>query len=231
MPRRRLTALELSGERARLRRHRPEDAPAAFALLAGQEAILRWLLWDGPESEEELASYYGGTRARELDGDSLHLALEERATGALAGSFSLRFSGQPGQGDVGYWVGLPFQGRGLGREALDLVAHLAFRHLKANALSASVFVGNTVSRHLLERCGFTLVRTAPGRSKKGGERIEEWHFVLLAREWRRLRAGFAPLGETVTWEEVPDATDVGEFLSRESEASAGDSPTPGTAEG
>ena len=230
MPRRRLTALELSGERARLRPHRPEDAPAAFALLAGQEAILRWLVWDGPESEEELASYYSGTRARELDGDSLHLALEERATGALAGSFSLRFSGHPGQGDVGYWVGLPFQGRGLGREALDLVAHLAFRHLRANALSASVFVGNAVSRHLLERCGFTLVRTAPGRSKKGA-RNQEWHFVLFAREWRRLRAGFEPAGETVSWEDVPDAPDIGESPSWASEASEGESPTPRASDG
>ena len=44
MPRR-LTALDLAGVRARLRPHRAEDADAAYALLAGQDEILRsvWL--------------------------------------------------------------------------------------------------------------------------------------------------------------------------------------------
>lgn len=225
MTRRRLAALDLAGERVRLRLHRAEDAPAAYALLAGQDTILRWLLWDGPASEEELAAYYRGALTHGPDGSDLHLAIEELATGALAGSFSLRFSGHADQGDVGYWVGVPFQGRGLGREALDLVAHLAFRHLGANALYAWVFVGNTVSRHLLERCGFTLARTLPGRTHKRGARIEEWHFVLLASEWRRLRAGFRAAREAVTWEEDFDP-DGFQPPRRAGASHGGESPTP-----
>lgn len=202
---RRLAALALEGERARLRLHRAEDARAAFELLAGREEILRWLVWEGPASSRELAEHYGRACVSSPGGLELRLALEDVASGALAGSFSLRFPGQPGQGDVGYWVGLAFQKRGLGREALELLAHLAFEHLATHALNAWVFVGNASSRRVLERTGFTLVRSVPGRVRKSGQRIDEWHFVLLASEWRRLRADFRPRRESLAWEEAPGA--------------------------
>jgi len=189
----------LEGERVRLRPHRVEDAAAAFEMLAGEEAILRWLVWDGPSSPAELEDHYRTWRAGDVDGKDLRLALEERASGALVGSISLRFEGHPDQGDAGYWVGVPWQGRGLGSEALALAAHLAFRHLGAHSLYAWVFVGNDASRRVLERAGFSLVRTVPGRVTKRGTRVDEWHFVLLSSEWRRLRGDFRPLREVVRW--------------------------------
>ena len=206
---RRLAAVDLVGERARLRGHRSEDADAAYALLAGRDEILRWLVWDGPTTPGELAEYYRRWAVEGDGGPDLRLAIEERATGALAGSLSVRFGGHPGQGDVGYWVGLAFQRRGLGREALELTAHLAFRHLAASSLYAWVFVGNSASRRVLERTGFTLVRTVPGRILKRGARVDEWHFVLLASEWRRLRPDFRPESDEVAWTEqaAPDALD------------------------
>jgi RimJ/RimL family protein N-acetyltransferase len=203
MPQRRLVDVDLCGERVRLRLHRAEDAAAAFALLEGQDEILRWLVWEGPSSPLDLAEYY--RRGAHLDGAlDLHLAieeraLEERASGALIGSLSLRFTGHPGQGDVGYWIGVPFQGRGFGREALALTAHLAFRYLGAQALQAWVFVGNVASRRVLEHSGFTLTRTVPGRIVKRGRRVDEWHFVLLSSEWRRLAVGVTPTSEKVAW--------------------------------
>jgi RimJ/RimL family protein N-acetyltransferase len=187
--------LELVGERVRLRPHRGDDAREAFALLAGRDEILRWLLWDGPGSIGELVAHYREWWSNGGDGPELRLALEERASGALAGSLSLRFTGHPGQGDLGYWVGEPYQRRGLAREAIALCARLAFRHLGAQSLYAWVFVDNLASRRVLERNGFTLARTVPARILKRGRRVDEWHFVLLASEWRRLGGARAPAPE------------------------------------
>jgi RimJ/RimL family protein N-acetyltransferase len=206
MPRRRLATFELSGEVVRLRAHRSSDGPAAYALLAGQDEILRWLVWDGPNSPEELSEHYQRWCLEGDGGPDLRLAIEDRASGALAGSLSLRFEGHAGQGDLGYWIGRQFQGQGFGQEALALAAHAAFRHLGAHALYAWVFVGNQASRRILERTGFTLARTVPGRVLKRRERVDEWHFVLLASEWRRLRADFRPQHESVAWLEE-DASD------------------------
>ena len=198
---RRLARLRLAGERARLRPHEAGDAEPAFALLHRQEEILRWLVWDGPSSPEELRDYYSRWCLDTESGCDYRLAIEELAGGTLAGSISVRFAGHPRQGDIGYWVGLGFQRRGLGSEALALVAHLAFAHLDADSLYAWVFVGNLASRRVLERAGFSLVRSVPGRIVKRGQRVDEWHFVLLRSEWQRLRAGFRPLEEEVAWEE------------------------------
>jgi len=201
MPSRRLASLCLEGPRVRLRLHAEGDAGPAYALLAGETRILRWLVWDGPACSEDLAEHY---RQACFDGEhaqDFRLALEERAGGRLIGSLSLRFGGHPGQGDVGYWIGVPFQGQGHGREALQLAAHLAFTHLAAQSLYAWVFVGNEPSRRVLERAGFTLVRTVPGRVLKHGARVDEWHFVLLKSDWRRHFGGFRPLQESVTWSE------------------------------
>jgi RimJ/RimL family protein N-acetyltransferase len=201
MTRQRLAAIELVGARVRLRPHRGDDAAAAFSLLDGQDEILRWLVWDGPSSPVELREYYRHWCVEGQDGPDLRLAIEELATGRLAGSLSIRFGGHAGQGDVGYWVGLPFQRRGLGGEALALAAHLAFAHLGAQTLYAWVFVGNETSRKVLERTGFTLARTVNGRIQKRGRRVDEWHFVLLESEWRRRFADFSPGTAEVRWAE------------------------------
>lgn len=206
MTERRLLSVRLAGERARLRPHGPGDAPDAFAMLAGNEAILRWLVWAGPGSVEELASYYRGWRGGSGGpGSYYRLAIEALASGQLVGSISIALGFAGGTGDVGYWIGSAFQGRGLGREALALLAHLAFRHLRATALEARVFTGNGASRRILEHCGFTLERTVRARRRPGEAPIDQWRFVLLAGEWRRLAPPLALSEELVEWDPPVEA--------------------------
>jgi RimJ/RimL family protein N-acetyltransferase len=198
MTSRQLARLHLEGEHVLLRPHRAEDDRAAFALLAGRAEILRWLLWSGPTSVDELREHYRTWQVHDTGRQELRLAIVERAGGLVAGSMALRSglaSELPGQdgattADIGYWIGTPFQGRGLGRESIGLLAHLAFRHLGTHALHAWVFVGNLPSRRVLEHNGFTLVRTVPRGTIKDGRAIDEWQFVLLERDWRRLRREF-----------------------------------------
>jgi ribosomal-protein-serine acetyltransferase len=205
MTERRLVKACLAGERAGLRPHVPGDAPEAFAMLADNEPILRWLVWAGPGSVEELASYYRGWRGGDGGpGSHYRFAIEELSSGRLAGSISIALALAGGTGDVGYWVGTEFQGRGLGREALLLTTHLAFRHLGAAALEARVFTGNGASRRILERCGFTLERTVLARRRPAEAPIDQWRFVLLASEWRRLVAVPALSREEIEWEPLPD---------------------------
>src|SRR5262245_54519540 len=209
MTSRRLARLHLEGERALLRPHRADDDRAAFALLAGRAEILRWLLWSGPTSVDELREHYRVWHVHDSGRHELRLAIVERASGSFAGSMALRVGlglelpehDGATTADIGYWIGTAFQGRGLGRESVGLLAHLAFRHLGTGALHAWVFVGNQPSRRVLEHNGFTLVRTVPRGTIKDGRAIDEWQFVLLERDWRRLRRDFQPAREEVVWEE------------------------------
>lgn len=175
-----------------IRPHVPEDAEAAFELLHEREPILRWLVWDGPRELDELRMYYSRWVVAGEGGNDYHFAVVERDTERLVGSIGVRFTGHPGTGDVGYWLGEPYWGRGYATEAVRLVDHVAFEHLGAQVLCAWVFVGNDASRTVLERNGYSLVRTIHGRVRKGTVAQDEWYLTLLESEWRGGRGTWRP---------------------------------------
>ena len=192
-----ITWAVLEGEQVRLRPLDPADAEAAFPLIHEREPILRWLVWGGPTEVSELEAYFGRWIRPHEDGADYGFAIEERATGAFAGSITVRFAGHSQIGDLRYWLGEPFWGRGFVTEAIGLITHLAFTRLGATSLCAWVFVGNDPSRRALEKNGFTHVRTALARARSGGELHDEWYLVLLRSEWARARGVTRPLREEV----------------------------------
>jgi RimJ/RimL family protein N-acetyltransferase len=56
--------------------------------------------------------------------------------------------------ELGYWLGLPFWGKGYATEALHAVIDYAFTDLEREALQAGARVTNPASRRVLEKCGF-----------------------------------------------------------------------------
>ncbi len=86
----------------------------------------------------------------------------ERATHAIAGRIALTNieRGVFQNGRFGYWIGAPFQGRGLMSEALALAITHCFRPSEQGGMGlhrvcANIMPTNTRSRNLLERIGFT----------------------------------------------------------------------------
>ncbi len=57
-------------------------------------------------------------------------------------------------GELGYWLGVPFWGRGLATEAARAVIDYAFAELGHEVLSSGARVSNPASRRVLEKCGF-----------------------------------------------------------------------------
>ena len=56
--------------------------------------------------------------------------------------------------DLGYWLGVPFWGRGFATEAARAVIDHAFGELECEALQSGARVTNPASRRVLEKCGF-----------------------------------------------------------------------------
>lgn len=85
----------------------------------------------------------------------------ERATDSIAGRIALtNIERGPFQnGRFGYWLGAPFEGKGLMTEAMQLAVSHCFRPLDTGGLGlhrvcANIMPRNTRSRKLLERVGF-----------------------------------------------------------------------------
>lgn len=176
-----LDDLDLRGERVRLRRPRVEDSEALHAHIAGRREILDWIEWPGPRNVEELREKARHWRTESDDAANYHLAIERLDTNEVAGALSLRFVDHPRTGDVGYWIAVPHQNRGLASEAVALTAWLAFDALGADGLTACVFEGNLASRRVLEKLGFDLRRTE-GCGGLFSPR-PRWSFELARAAW------------------------------------------------
>ena len=188
--------IELLGDKVRLRPIRASDAADAYRLLA-DDAILRWLSWDGPASEAEIAETYRRWEMELKTDENCYLAIERVDEPGLVGCITARFPRHPRQVDIGYWLGVPYWNRGYMTEAVRLVCHLSFNHLGAVRAYATVFVGNNGSRKVLEKNGFSVDGTLRHHVFKRGKFLDSWFLTLLRSEWVTERERFSPRHEDV----------------------------------
>lgn len=192
-----LADVELAGAKVLLRPISVADVDAAFALVHQRREVTDWLVWDGPETREELVRYYESWANRQPSGANYHFAVIERASGAFCGAIGLRFEGHAFEGDVGYWLGARHWSAGLGSEAVALVAWLAFEHLAAEALVARVFESNVASERVLAKNGFREDPDVRDQVVKRDELRALRTFRLTEGEWRAGEARALPLIERV----------------------------------
>ena len=144
---------EVAGELVQLRPSSAADAAASFELVHDQPAITDWILWDGPESIEELEERYSCWAQEREDRTLYAFSIVERASGEWAGSIGVWHYHEEPVAVLGYLVGVPYQGRGLGTEAVSCAVELAFRELQVLLIRAEVFANNLPSIRILEKVG------------------------------------------------------------------------------
>lgn len=179
----RLDRAEVTGERVRLRAISSGDAQVCFELVHGMGAITDWIEWDGPETVEELEEGYSAWLTDTEELTQYKFAIVDRDTDAWAGSIDIRHLTEDPVASIGYFIGVPFQGRGLGSEAVHLVVELAFRELAVLLVRAEVFSGNHPSMRVLEKAGLHRDQGQESSFEKGGKIIEEHVYSISRAEW------------------------------------------------
>ena len=88
-----------------------------------------------------------------------------RETGQPVGCISLMLGkashiGLPDtEGEIGYWIGVPYWGRGLMPEAVREIPRHGFEDLQLKRIWCGYFDGNARSKRVQEKCGFQYIRT------------------------------------------------------------------------
>ena len=91
---------------------------------------------------------------------------------------------QEGEGEIGYWIGVPYWGRGLIPEAVHRLLARCFDDLGLQAVWCGYYDGNTQSRRVMEKCGFRPHHTETGKTSPLGD-VRTEHFMRLTREeWK-----------------------------------------------
>lgn len=137
--------------RLRLRPFEPGDVDDALRAAADPE-IRRWQTW---------ADGYDRERATDFCTVQAHIEPENKLTWAvdaddrLVGAVGLnRADWANGKVEVGYWIGPWARRRGYAREAVRAVAAYAFS-IGLHRVELLAAVGNTASRGVAERAGFS----------------------------------------------------------------------------
>lgn len=75
--------------------------------------------------------------------------------GLMIGDMS-NFKLPPNEGELGYWIGVPYWGRGYTTEACQALVQWGFETLGLEKIWAGAFEDNTASQRVQEKCGLTL---------------------------------------------------------------------------
>lgn len=92
-------------------------------------------------------------------------AIEEKESGHIIGSISIKSPQNSsicigyGEGEIGYWLGVPYWNRGLMPEAAKAVIEYGFVTLKLHTLWCGHYGENARSRRVIEKCGFVYHHT------------------------------------------------------------------------
>lgn len=89
------------------------------------------------------------------------------------------------EGELGFWIGVPFWGRGLIPEAVRELTRHAFDDLDLKKLWCGYFDGNEKSKRCQEKCGFTYHHTKKDIYWKALDKTLTEHVTLLTKEtWK-----------------------------------------------
>jgi len=109
--------------------------------------------------------------------------------GDVAGVVGLAdVQGRGGSAELGYWVGVPYWGRGYATAACVMAVDFAFGWLELAEVHAYPLRENAASRRVLEKAGFRLEGTIPNKYPKWGPGRSLAHYRITRAHWSGLPA-------------------------------------------
>jgi RimJ/RimL family protein N-acetyltransferase len=174
----------LETERLVLRTPRLEDAKA-IATLANDRRIA--------ENTRRIAHPYTVNHAEEFIASQSDKAgdlvfIVTLANGTIIGSCGVVESDSSPMPELGYWLGVPYWGKGYATEAVRAVIDHAFTECDYAALQAGARVTNPSSRHILEKCGFQWTGVGLCRIRAIASSAPIDQFRLERRIWASLKS-------------------------------------------
>jgi RimJ/RimL family protein N-acetyltransferase len=145
-----------------------------------------WTDVPSPQRERESLAHWWRYRA-EWSAQNWHWCGAVRVDGHVAGAQDVWAKDFDTLHEVssGSFVGLEYQGRGIGKEMRTAALHLAFAGLGAERAYSGYLEGNEPSRRVSESLGY--VANGYGTVLVRGEAVREIHLVLEREAWESRR--------------------------------------------
>jgi RimJ/RimL family protein N-acetyltransferase len=174
----------LETERLLLRPLESRDARLVRKLAGAREVADTTLLIPHPYPAGVAEDFIAWTRQAAAAGTEYVFAVTLASSGALVGCVGLRVDETHARAELGYWIGVPYWGRGYATEAARRVVRFAFESLDLNRLDSSCFARNAASARVLEKSGFAREGLRPQHVRRFGRFEDLAIYGLLRGDWQ-----------------------------------------------
>ncbi len=170
----------ITSERLTLRPWHGDDASDVETIMA-EPALHEFLPLPSPYTSADATQFVTnfGVQGRRA-GTAVAGAMVETASGALVGAVELRLPGpRDTSGEIGYWVGVPAQGRAYAAEATSALSGWAFQH-GVRRIELRCAVGNIASAKTALIAGFRFEAITRGKELTPDGVVDGALFARLA---------------------------------------------------
>jgi RimJ/RimL family protein N-acetyltransferase len=177
---------EITAGRLHLRPFAERDIDAVYACCQDPD-IQRWTTVPVPYDHAHAQGYVEANTADGWRAGTGHaLAVVDSVSDALLASIGLApIHGEEGVAEVGYWTAPDARGKGVATQATQIVARWACAELGLGRLEWLAEVGNTASRRVAEKAGFTIEGVLRAKLRhRDGSRADAWIGSLLPGDLR-----------------------------------------------
>lgn len=165
--------------RLTLRPFTEADAPAVQELAGAYEVALNTAAIPHPYPDGTAALWIA-THEEDFRSNRIHhFAVDD---GLLAGAMGLVMR-DIGVAEIGYWIGVPFWGRGYATEAGRELVRYGFEVCRMHRIYACHYARNPASGAVLRKLGMRHEGTMRGHAHKWGVWIDVECYGLLREEW------------------------------------------------
>ena len=175
---------ELRTARLLLRSFVREDAAAIVRLAGAEEVAVTTLRIPHPYSEEDARTFLAKADEDFQAGRTVSFAICLASTAELCGAVGLHIADAHRHAELGYWIGVPFWGRGYATEAARAAVAFGFETMRLNRIFAHHFAENTGSGRVLEKIGMRHEGRFRQHIQKWGRFIDIENYGMLASEFR-----------------------------------------------
>jgi [ribosomal protein S5]-alanine N-acetyltransferase len=170
----------LETERLQLRPYTESDIPELLPLIGAREVAATTLRIPHPYTEQDARQFIAGLDLNE----KVWLGIWARTDGPLIGGVGLALNRQHQNAELGYWIGVPFWGKGYATEAAREMLRHGFEDIGLHRIFASHFKGNSASGRVLTKLGMRYEGSQREHVSKWGQFIDSELYGILRSEWK-----------------------------------------------
>jgi RimJ/RimL family protein N-acetyltransferase len=170
-------------ERLTLRPLNQRDAERIEELAGDYDVAKTTLNIPHPYPEGGAVEFIDKVLHAEKNGTIIIFAVIDRTTNHLIGLININLTLAHERGELGYWIGKPYWGKGYGTEAAKAILSLGFGTIKLNKIFARAITSNPGSWRIMEKIGMTYEGTLKQHETRWGQYFDIVYYGMLLEDY------------------------------------------------